>query len=275
VRRLERELRVDLLIRTSRRVELTEAGEIALTRATRILSEVDALGSELDELSGLLRGRLVVGGMLPAGGVDLPALLMRFGRLHPGVEVQLREGTAAEMVGRLRGDEVDAAIAMLESEEIPDFAGSERLGEERLVVAMDPEHALSSHRRIRLADLKDQPFVAFRPGSAVRATVDRAFADAGVVPRIAFETNDLSMMRAVLTRGLGVAVVPETVADWGGPGLAWRPLSPQLRRSVAFMWRRERRQPPAAAAFIEFVREVAAGGGEAARPRRRAAAAGG
>src|SRR5919197_6074234 len=94
VRRLERELRVELLVRASRRVELTDAGEIALTRATRILSEVEALRSELDELSGLVRGRLVVGGMLPAGGGDLPGPLVRFRRAPPRIEGQLPEGTA-------------------------------------------------------------------------------------------------------------------------------------------------------------------------------------
>jgi LysR family transcriptional regulator, transcription activator of glutamate synthase operon len=259
VRRLERELGVELLLRTTRRVELTEAGEIALTRATRILSEVDALRSELDELSGLLRGRLVVGGMLPAGGIDLPALLLRFSRLHPGVDVQLREGTATEMVERLRGDEIDAAIAMLEPSEIPDFLVGERLGEERLVLAMAPGDELAARRRVPFADLQDRSLVAFRPGSAVRSAVDRALADAGVAPAMAFETNDLSMMRAVVSRRLGVAVVPETVAEWGGPGLVWRPLTPSLRHSVAFVWRRSRRQPPAAAAFIAFVRELAAG----------------
>ena len=163
------------------------------------------------------------------------------------------------MVERLRGDEIDAAIAMLEVEEIPEFAASERLGEERLVLAMAPGDELAARRRVRLADLHERPFVAFRPGSAVRATVDRAFAEASIAPRVAFETNDLSMMRAVLTRGLGVAVVPETVAHWSGPGLVSTPLSPPLRRSVSFLWRRERRQPPAAAAFIDFVRDFRAG----------------
>jgi len=259
VRRLERELGVELLLRTTRRVELTEAGSIALTRATRALSEVDALVSELDELSGLLRGRLVVGGMLPSGGMDMPALLLRFNRLHPGVEVQLREGTAAEMVDRLRGDEIDAAIAMLEPDELPEFLVGERLGEERLVLAMAPGDELGARKRVRFVDLRGRSFVAFRPGSAVRGAVDRALAEAHVTMRMAFETNDLSMMRAVITRGLGVAVVPETVAEWAGPGLVWRPLSPSVRRSVAFVWRRARHQPPAATAFIDFVREVAAG----------------
>jgi DNA-binding transcriptional LysR family regulator len=267
VRRLERELGVELLRRTTRSVELTDAGEIALTRATRALSEADALRSDLDELRGLLRGSLVVGGVLPAGGIDLPALLLEFRELHPDVDVQLVEGTASELVERLHRDELDAAIAMVDPGEAPRDLAAERLGEERLVLAMAPTDELRDRKRIRFADLHGRPFVSFRVGAAVRGVVDKALAEAGVEPRIAFETNDLSMMRAVVARGLGVAVVPETVAAWGGPGLVWRPLTPPLRRPVSFLWRRDRHQPPAAAAFIEHVRAL--------RPRRPGGAAGG
>lgn len=255
VKKLEAELGIELLVRTTRSVDLTDAGQTALTRATRILSEVEGLTSEVDELRGVLRGTLVVGGMLPAGGIDLPAMLLRFKELHPDVDVELQEGTATEMVELLRGDEIDAAIAMLEPEEIPDLLSSRRLGDEQLVLTMEPGDALAGRKRIRLAELRDRPFVSFRPGSAVRRVVDAALADAGVAAKPAFETNDLSMMRAVVARGLGVAVVPETVAEWGGPDLVWRPLSPALRRSVAFVWRRARHQPPPAAAFIEFVND--------------------
>ena len=114
VKKLEGELGTELLVRTTRSVELTDAGQVALTRATRVLSEAEALTSEVDEMRGLLRGRVVVGGMMPAGGVDLPGLLLGFKELHPGVDVQLQEGTATEMVDRLRGDEIDVAFAMLE-----------------------------------------------------------------------------------------------------------------------------------------------------------------
>lgn len=253
VKKLEAELGAELLVRTTRSVELTEAGASALTRATRILAEAEALTSEIDELRGVLRGTLVVGGVLPAGGIDLPAMLLRFKELHQGVDVQLQEGTAIEMVERLRGDELDAAIAMLEPGEVPDFLDSRQLGEEQLVLAMAPGDALTKRKRIRLTELHGRPFVAFRRNAATRRVVDEALMDAGVAPHMAFETNDLSMMRAVVGRGLGVAVLPETVAEWGGPGLVWRPLVPDLRRSVAFVWRRDRHQPPAAAAFIEFV----------------------
>jgi LysR family transcriptional regulator, transcription activator of glutamate synthase operon len=266
VRRLERELGVELFVRTTRRVELTDAGGIALARATRVLSEVDALGSELDELAGLLRGHLRVGGVLPAGGVDLPELLVGFNRLHPDVEVELREGTAAEMLERLRRDELDLALAMVAPPDVPDGFAHELLGVEQLVLAMTPSDPLADRRRVRLADLAGRAFIAFRPGAAVRNTVDQALAAAGVSTRIAFESSDLSMMRAVIARGLGVTILPETVATWGGSDFAWRPLSPPLELSVSMLWRANRSQPPVAAAFIAFVRQ-------ASRARRADAAA--
>lgn len=270
VRRLEAELGVELFTRTTRRVELTEAGQITLSRASRALSEVDALESELDELSGLVRGHLTVGGVLPAGGFDLPDLLLRFNKLHPNVELLLQEGTASSMAERLHRDELDVAIAMFEPDEVPAELAHRRLGEEALVVGMAPDDPLSSRQRVRLADLEGRPFVTFRENAAVRTTVDEALGAAGVSVRLAFETNDLAMMRAVIARGLGVAIMPETVAASSGPDLAWRPLSPRLRRTVVLLWRKARRQPPAAAAFIAFIERVAA-----TRRSQRAGAAGG
>jgi DNA-binding transcriptional LysR family regulator len=265
VRRLEAELGVELFARTTRRVEMTEAGEITLARASRVLAEVEALGSELDELSGLVRGHLTVGGMLPAGGIDLPELLLRFNKLHPNVELGLREGTAPVVAQQVQRDEIDVAIAMFEPDDVPAGLAYRRLGEEALVVGMAPDDKLSSRRRVRLSDLEGRSFVAFRENAAVRATVDEALRSASVAVRIAFETNDLAMMRAVVARGLGIAIVPETVAATTGPDLAWRPLTPGLRRTVALLWREARRQPPAAAAFIAFVERVVAQRAQAAR----------
>src|SRR5215208_8192984 len=152
VRRLEAELGVELLARSTRRVEVTEAGEITLARASRVLAEVEALESELDELSGLVRGHLTVGGVLPAGGHNLPDLLLRFNQLHPNVELALREGTATDMAERLQRDELDVAIAMFEPGDVPSALVHRRLGVEELVVGMAPDDPLSKRKGVRLGD---------------------------------------------------------------------------------------------------------------------------
>ena len=85
IRRLERELGTALFERTSRHVSPTEAGLAIAARARRVLAEVEGARAEVDELRGVLRGRIWVGPILPAGDVDVPGLLARFSRAHPGV----------------------------------------------------------------------------------------------------------------------------------------------------------------------------------------------
>ena len=109
VRRFERELGTLLFERTSRRVTPTEAGLVIAARARRVLAEVDGARQEVDELRGVLRGRIWIGPLLPAGDIDVPGLLARFSRAHPDVEVGLREGVAADMLRFLAADELDVA----------------------------------------------------------------------------------------------------------------------------------------------------------------------
>src|SRR5688500_4941657 len=101
VRRLEAELGTALLRRTTRSVELTEAGELAVRHARAALAEADALRSGVDELRGLERGTVAIGALIAAGEIDVPALLQRFHRHHPGIEIEFREGTAEEMFDHL------------------------------------------------------------------------------------------------------------------------------------------------------------------------------
>ena len=116
VRRLEAELGIELFERTSRSVATTEAGEAVAARARRVLAEVDGVRDEVDELQGLVRGRISIGALLPAGELDVPRLLAGFAAAHPGIEVGLREGTAADMARYLEEDEVDAAFSLLAGE---------------------------------------------------------------------------------------------------------------------------------------------------------------
>src|SRR5919201_2703778 len=128
IRRLEAELGAELFERTSRSVAPTEAGAAVATRARRILAEVDGIRGELDELRGLVRGRVSIGALLPAGPLDVPRLLARFAEAFPGIEVGLREGTAGDMIRYLGADEVDAAFTLHRNP--PEGLEVEELGEE-------------------------------------------------------------------------------------------------------------------------------------------------
>lgn len=252
IRQLERELGTALFERTSRRVTPTEAGLAIATRARRVLAELDAAREQVDELRGVLRGRVAVGALHPAGGLDVPGLLARFSHAHPGLEVSLREGMAADLLGHVQADTLDVAFCLLAGEP-PGNLAVERLSMEEVVVAFPPGHAPES-LRVTVADLGLRSLVAPRRGSAITSALDRFFTEAGEQPRLALESGDPFLLRSLAARGFAPAVLPRSLTELEGPPVEVRSLDPVVHLPVAFLWRRARTMPPAAARFIDFVR---------------------
>jgi LysR family transcriptional regulator, transcription activator of glutamate synthase operon len=256
IRRLEEELGTALFERTSRRVTPTEAGQAIAARARRVLAEVDGARAEVDELRGVLRGRIWIGPLVPAGDVDVPGLLARFSQAHPGVEVGLREGIAAEMLRWLAADELDAAFCLLAGE-IPDELAVEALSHDEVVAAFAPDRAPAAPH-VNVADLAQRKIVAPRRGSAITTALHQRFADAGEPLRLALESGDPFLLRSLAARGFATAILPRSLTALEGPPLEVRSLHPDVQLPVALVWRRERNAPPAARAFIEFVRRETA-----------------
>ena len=252
IRRLEEELGTPLFERTSRRVRPTEAGEAIAARARRVLAEVQAAREEVDELRGVLRGRIWIGALLPAGDLDVPGLLARFSQAHPGVEVGLREGIAADMLRLLAADELDAAFCLLAGE-IPDEFTAERLTDEEVVAAFAPDRAPSA-AHVTVADLVEHRIVAPRRGSAITTALQQRFADTGKPLRLALESGDPFLLRALAARGFATAILPRSLTVLEGPAVEVRSLQPAAHLPVALVWRRDTNLSPAARACIEFVR---------------------
>jgi DNA-binding transcriptional LysR family regulator len=252
IRRLEAELGAELLARTTRSVELTEAGELAVARARAALAETDALREGVDELRGLVRGSVAIGALRPSGEVDVPALLAEFNRRHPGIEIEFREGTVAEMTDALLAGEIDASFA-LEAGPWPAGIASRALSSEELIVAMSPEHDLAGKSPLPIAALEGRELIAFRRGSAVRRAQDEALERTGTSVRIVLEGSNETLVRALVAQGFGPAVLPRTVAELPGERLAVRPLRPAIRLPVVLIWRERASQSPAVRAFLDFV----------------------
>ncbi len=250
VRRLESELGAELLRRTTRSVELTEAGELAVGHARAALAESDALRGGIDELRGLERGTVSIGALIAAGEIDVPAVLQRFNRQHPGIEIEFREGTAQEMFDHLARGELDAAFT-LEDGAPPAELGRLEISREELVVAMSRRHPLAGEAPLRITELDGEPLIAFRRGSAARRAMDEAMESSGTAPSIRLEGSDLGLIRALAARGFGVAVLPRSFAELPGQPLSVRPLDPGISLAVTLIWRDA--PSSAAKAFIDFV----------------------
>jgi LysR family transcriptional regulator, transcription activator of glutamate synthase operon len=250
VRRLEQELGVELLSRTTRSVQPTEAGELVAGRARTVLAETEALRGDVDELRGLVRGHVTVGAMLFGGELDIPAILASFADTFPDVEIGLREGTAQRMVEMLTDGSLDVAFAL--EVEPPDGLERIELSGEELAVAMSPDHELAGDGPLSIDALANNRLIAFQRGSSTRARVDAALDSAQVEPRIALEANDFALVRSLVARGIGLAILPRSFLERPGAPITFRTLSPPLTMRVALWWREGRRLSPAARAFVDF-----------------------
>jgi LysR family transcriptional activator of glutamate synthase operon len=248
VGRLERELGAELLRRTTRRVEVTEMGELVLARARRALAEVDGARADLDAVQGLVRGRLRLGGLPPVGPVHPAALIADFSRIHPGIAVTVRAGVASPLLGELRDGGLDLVLALVDPDAFDGLDGV-RLFEEELVVIAPLDHPIARAKRVRVERLAGEPLVTYASGSALRDAL------LALVPggRVVAEANDLETVRELTARGLGVSLMPQSVVASHGDRLAIRPLSPRQALPVSLVWRAGERPTPAAQAFREHV----------------------
>lgn len=255
IRKLEAELGLELFARTTRSVELTEAGALLLRRVERSLAELEAGIAELDQLRGLLRGRLTIGAMQWLDPYDLPAVLATFHRRYRDIDIRVVEDAARDMLSGLVQETLDAAFVPLEAD-LPAGLAHRRLFSDELVLIVPRESSLAARSRIRMDLLRDEPFVFLREGSGLRRVVERAAESAGFEPHARFETNELARVVALVAQGLGVSVVSRTVAETSASLVSAVSLRPALRRDVALVWLADRRQPPAAAAFLKHVQSV-------------------
>lgn len=256
IRRLEQELGETLLDRSGRTVTLTEVGEALLPHARAALSSVDGARLAVDELAGLTRGRVAVGMVTSCGVLALPDALAQFHRLHSGVEISLREDNSDRLLEHLRHGLLELAFVGLAGEPPPGIATQDVI-DERLYAGVAQGEPLARAATITLDALCDQPLVSLPLGTGLRSALDHACAGAGLTPQIAFEASSLMMVAALAVRGLGIAILPESVATDEAVGL--HPLAivrPEIRSRLALAWRSDGPTSPAARALVAHTRKA-------------------
>ncbi|CAM5500181.1 LysR family transcriptional regulator [Streptomyces spiroverticillatus] len=272
VRQLEKELGQQLLDRSGRTVTPTEAGEAILAHARAALAAVDAMRETADEFGGLLRGRVRLGSLLgaPPEAFDLAGVLADFHDAYPGVEFSLTEDTSDRLLMAVRRGALDMALASIADERPPPGVDLQVLLDEPLmglVADGDPlggaagdalrdayGDALRDADPVPLAALRDRPLITLPSGTGVRAVLERACAEAGFEPLVAFEASAPQALLQLAARGFGVAVLPAGIARRSGPGLRKLALTdPAPRARVALARPANGPAGPAARTFLDHL----------------------
>ncbi|SEO55184.1 LysR substrate-binding domain-containing protein [Trujillonella endophytica] len=237
IRQLEASVGAVLFERTTRRVDLTAAGEAFLHDARRILDAVDAARMRVDLVGSGHEGLLRVGATGLATLRHLPRLARVATRELPGVVLQFHPDLLTpDQELALAEDRID--VAVLRPPLRRQGLGSRLISRERLVLAADAEHPLAGAGSVPLAALRDQDFVLYsRPDSVVNAAVTHACLSAGFLPRRAHEAAEVSIVLTLVAAGLGVAVLPESVQALSVEGVRFLPIEDDVSVDLALAWR--------------------------------------
>lgn len=209
VRRLEDQLGTALIDRSGRRATLTPAGAAALPHARAALASVDAMRRAVDDVTGLITGRLVVGMVVGCRVAPLFDALAAFHANHNGVELALFEDNSDRLVERVRTGDTDLALVAAAGA-LPAGLQGFTIVRDRLVAAVPLDHPMARRRRATLPEISAYPIVCLPVGTGIRTVFDQACAVSGVRPKVALEASAPDSVADLAARGLGVGVLSES-----------------------------------------------------------------
>ncbi len=251
---LEFELQAKLLERTSRVVRLTPAGKSFLQEAVRVLALVQSATLSTQRIArgdaGLIRLAFTAGSSYSF----LPKLLTQASESLHDIQVVLTEMVSRQQVEALHSSVID--IGLQRSPQA--MQGLDRLcvAREKMVLAIPRNHALARGRLPKLADLAGEPFITFSPidGHYFYALIDSLFARASITPRYVQQVSQIHSILALVSAGMGIALVPESARALHFGGIVLRQLkSDAVYADLHLVWRTDN-DNPALPIFTSLVR---------------------
>ena len=260
IRDLEREVGTPLFERVPRGVELTPAGRAFLPEARLTLAQAERAQRSARRAAQGETGRLRVGFVETAADAAVLPDVLGFFRMHlPDVGVSLFEMDALQQAEALRTERIDLGILHSLPADAAQWLRVEPVYDDPIVAAVPQTHALAGRARLTLKELAAESFVLFpRPAAPVLydALIARCRA-AGFSPRVVQEAAGWHTLAGLVAAGVGVAFVPESLAELRRPGVVYAPLRGlrvELRMVAA--WKRGARSP-VRERFVTTLRTIA------------------
>ncbi|MGY1745608.1 LysR family transcriptional regulator [Blastococcus sp. SYSU D00695] len=253
IRRLERELGLQLFERGRHGARPTAAGTAVLARARETLAAAEAVRTAAGELTGLLTGRVTVGMVVGCVSEVLADLLADFARTAPAVEVVLVEGTSADLLGGLADGTLDLAWVGRADAPPPGVTTAVLYEEDQVAVVApgDPR----SRDPLPVAELAARRLVALPRGTGGRTALEAACARVGTTPTVALEATGLEMVLRLAARGLGTGVVPASVAAAATVDVRVLAIEPPVRSRIELAWRAGGPPSPAGRELVRVARD--------------------
>lgn len=242
IRQLEEQLGTQLLVRTTRKVDLTPAGQLLLDRGRQLLQELEVLESDVKQVGAGATGVLRVGFTGTATYRLMPAVVQAARRTLPGLRITVQgEMLTPQMEAALEEGRLDVAVLRppVRSGDI----ALKLLEQDQLVAALPADSLLAGQGPLELADLSSHDFIGYPASSAVSSIVIDACRQAGFQPRLVQEAKETSTLLSLVAAGMGIALVPMTSRMFSFQGVVFRALRNPPPVDLAVAWNRTSESP--------------------------------
>lgn len=256
LRALEEELGVELLVRTSRQVQLTPAGKALLEEVPQILARGQSARLRVQNAARGTTGHVRVGAVPGAMAAFVPQVIRTHQRGHPTVTVSLHELLAHTQIDELYGGELDVGFVRIAEMQQKELC-SEALYEEPMCIAVADTHALAAEDWASIDALRDQPLI-LPPRHLSPHTYDRVVAEchsAGFDPHVVQEASTGSAMLGLVSAEVGIAVLAEDFHTLISEHVRLIRLS-DFAVTLSMIWRAD--APPVVAPMLDSARVVSA-----------------
>lgn len=263
ISKLEKELGVLLFHRNTNSIEPTHAGLLFVTRAQAVLDIIDQIQKEMDDISQMRSGKLMIGSLPITGSHILPLVLPIYKGKYPEIEIVLTEDTTAQLEQFTANGQTDVSFLSLPLQDKSlDYV---KITEEEIWLSVPRDHHLASKvqqdfaYQVDVAELKQEPFIVLKKGQGFRQIVMDLCETAGFTPDIVFESSNIDTVQSLVAAGMGIAFIPQMVAKPEGDFTpVYLPLANAAAssRTLVIAYRKGRYLSKAAQAFIDTVLEV-------------------
>jgi DNA-binding transcriptional LysR family regulator len=258
---LEREAGTQLVERRRSGVRLTEAGRVLVGHADAILARIECAEEELAALAGLRGGRVRLISFQSGGATLAPRAVAAFHERHPQVELSMLEAEPEEAGERLKAGDVDVALVYDHDSTpglLPPDLDLTHLLDDRYDAILPAAHPLAKRRRLSLADLAEEQFVASTNLCGCRQITETVCREAGFAPRVAFEADETMAAQALVAAGVGVTLLPQLALTAIHPDVVARRLTDAPSRRIWAARLEGAYATPASDAMVQTLEDVAA-----------------
>ncbi|MFC8688804.1 LysR family transcriptional regulator [Brevibacillus porteri] len=254
IKNLEQEVGSPLLERNTRKMELTDAGKILYQKSLLLLSQMNMLKKEMEEVKLTGSGDLIIG-IIESVKHWIPKVIRGYQGRFPSINIKLIEVLSGKAVKEsLRKYHTHLLITnqFIDEEDVESFP----LYDERLMLVLHKDHPLAEKESVRLKDLVSEPFIISTEGFQTREDILTAFSFEQVNPQIKFEIERFETALTLVRENLGVTIIPENYLSGSTDASLVRKTidSPALERTVYLAYLKNRYLAPAVQAFLEEVR---------------------